>query len=238
VLTNQNRLIYYKGKVFKGEGGKMVATKIKVSENGLRFVFAKTAEGEVIGVSKAERDVKYFCCLCGKDMILKSGEILSTHFAHKKNSKTCSPGKIELPTCTDGKFTNKYFKCERRDKVINDYFPFNDRYPEEIGLEFCFLSFTKRTKNWVSVKEIESMYVKTVKDARDGTEVKCIFFQTKSCIVRMPMTTDRYFDTQITDGLIYCDEIAEAIKENTGFTLEETYDYEVPVYEILPIIRK
>lgn len=210
-----------------------MTTAVKVSENGISFAFAKTKTGEVVRASQADRDVQYFCCICNKKMILRSGEILSTHFAHEKNSKTCRVGKVDLPTSPDGpdgRLIHKYFKCDRRsDRVVNDYFPIKDRC-EGKRLEFCYLSLDKRHIRWVDVNEIESMYVKTVKDAKDGTEIKCIFFQTKSRIVKMPMTTDRYFDTQFVDGLIYCDEIAEAIKENTEFTLEETYDYEVPVY--------
>lgn len=223
-----------------------MTTAVKVSENGISFAFAKTKTGEVVRASQADRCVQYFCCICNKKMILRSGEILSTHFAHEKNSKTCRVGKVDLPTSPGGPYGplwNKYFKCQERlsSKVVKDYFPIMNRY-EGKRVEFCYLSLRDRRIDWVPVEKIESMCIDTIKD-KDGTEVKCIFFKTKPEKVRVnpfiltgrveePVYEDRFY----IDVLLYCDEIAEAIKENTEFTLEETYDYEVPVNKLLPLI--
>lgn len=56
----------------------------------IKYHYAYDSEGSIISINKAEKDKKYYCIGCGKEMICRKGQIREFHFAHK-NTENCNP---------------------------------------------------------------------------------------------------------------------------------------------------
>lgn len=95
-----------------------------------QYGHAKNIDGKSICISEVSKNekIEYFCIVCDKDLIPKTGEINEHHFAHKNKNIDCSKEKyfqllgkmLFLEIYNDCKEKNMPFFIKIREKCIND----------------------------------------------------------------------------------------------------------------------
>lgn len=76
-------------------------------EYQLKNPYAKLDCGEIVNINTATKDTNYFCIGCGEPLVLKDGDVITKHFAHKASSD-CSGG---LETTIHKKAKEAFLKC-------------------------------------------------------------------------------------------------------------------------------
>lgn len=81
--------------------------------------YANDNEGLPINIAEAKAEKDYTCPVCGSPLIVKKGNMVAQHFAHK-NGKVCDLRYFHQMSLWHKKMQDKFLACMREIKVWNN----------------------------------------------------------------------------------------------------------------------
>ena len=63
---------------------------VTTQPGGFKVPFGQSADGAIVPVAQADRDVRYVCPACATPLLLRAGQVRQKHFAHRAQAN-CSP---------------------------------------------------------------------------------------------------------------------------------------------------